>query len=129
MRVTALASGSSGNAFLLEAGTTCVLLDAGLPAPALMRYLWARGISPDRLSAIFVSHEHIDHLRGAGALARRHAIPVVANAGTFRAGDAAFGPLPETVLLPAGRLCRVGAISVRTLPPVWLATSTHPLSF
>src|SRR3954469_13132047 len=116
MRVTALASGSSGNAFLVEAGTTRILLDAGLVASALERYLWQRGVAAASLSAIFVSHEHIDHLRGAGALARRHHIPVVANAGTFRAGAAAFGALPECTVLPTGGECKAGPILVRTFP-------------
>ncbi|HMA34491.1 MAG TPA: MBL fold metallo-hydrolase [Chloroflexia bacterium] len=116
MRVTALASGSSGNAFLVEVGTTSVLLDAGLPGPALERYLWQRGVAAADLSAIFVSHEHIDHLRGVGALARRHGIPVVANAATLRAGAALLGPLPEPVLLPVGGACQAGPIQVRTFP-------------
>jgi phosphoribosyl 1,2-cyclic phosphodiesterase len=116
VRVTALASGSSGNAFLVEAGSTRVLLDAGLAAPALARYLTARGIAPATLAAIFVSHEHSDHVRGAGGLARRYRVPVVANGGTFRAGAAALGPVPEQVALPTGGECRVGALLVRTFP-------------
>jgi len=114
VRVTSLASGSSGNAFLVEAGTTSLLLDAGLPAPALERYLWMRNIAPGTLSAIFVSHEHIDHVRGAGALSRRHGVPVVANAATFIAGVDALGTPAEQVVLPVGGECRVGPVTVRT---------------
>jgi phosphoribosyl 1,2-cyclic phosphodiesterase len=116
VRVSALASGSSGNAFLVEAGTTHILLDAGLVAPALERYLWQCGSPAASLSAIFVSHEHIDHLRGVGGLARRHGIPVVANAATFRAGAQAFGTLPERTVLATGQECKAGPISVRTFP-------------
>src|SRR5438105_13346756 len=92
VRVSALASGSSGNAFLVEAvganGTADValLFDAGLNAGMLEYYLRQRGTSPSQLAAIFVSHEHIDHLRGVGLLARRYRLPVVATAGTFLAG-------------------------------------------
>jgi phosphoribosyl 1,2-cyclic phosphodiesterase len=114
VRVTSLASGSSGNAFLVEAGTTTLLLDAGLPAPALERHLWMRNIAPGTLSAIFVSHEHIDHVRGAGMLSRRHGIPVVANAATFIAGVDALGTAAEQVMLPVGGECRVGPVTVRT---------------
>jgi phosphoribosyl 1,2-cyclic phosphodiesterase len=114
VRVTSLASGSSGNAFLLEVGTTTLLLDAGLSAPALERHLWMRNIAPGTLSAIFVSHEHIDHVRGAGMLSRRHGIPVVANAATFIAGVDALGTAAEQVRLPVGGECRVGPITVRT---------------
>ena len=116
MRVTALASGSSGNAYLIEEGTTRVLIDAGLPAPALERFLRLRGVDAASLSALFLSHEHTDHIRGAGALARRHGIPVVANEATFRAAAEWLGPLPERVVLPTGGECSAGPIRVRVFP-------------
>jgi phosphoribosyl 1,2-cyclic phosphodiesterase len=116
VRVTALASGSSGNAYLVEVGTTRVLFDAGLAAPDLVRYLTARGVPPATLSGIFISHEHSDHIRGVGALARRYRLPVVANRGTFRAGASMIGPLPETIELPTGEACRAGVLTVRTFP-------------
>jgi len=111
-----LASGSSGNAYLVQVGEVSVLLDAGLPGPVLERFLAARGVAPRSLSAIFLSHEHSDHVRGAGALARRHAIPVVANAGTFAAAALALGDLPERVELAAGHACQAGALAVCTFP-------------
>jgi phosphoribosyl 1,2-cyclic phosphodiesterase len=114
VRVTSLASGSSGNAYLVESGTTRILLDAGLVAPVLERYLRRHGVDPLTLSAIFVSHEHSDHLRGVGGLARRFRIPVVATAGTLRAGADTLGRLPEAVPLPPGHECRAGGIAVRT---------------
>ncbi|HEX8220384.1 MAG TPA: MBL fold metallo-hydrolase [Chloroflexia bacterium] len=108
IRVTALASGSSGNAFLVEAAGTRLLFDAGLHAATLEHYLRQCGTSPSRLSAIFVSHEHIDHLRGAGMLARRYRLPVVASEGTFLAGAMQLGSLPEKVVQPPGREVYVG---------------------
>src|SRR6266571_989533 len=99
VRVSALASGSSGNAFLIEAaganGSAGVklLFDAGLNAGMLEYYLRQRGTSPSQLAAIFVSHEHIDHLRGVGLLSRRYGLPVVATEGTFLAGAIQFGAL------------------------------------
>ncbi|MEO8286174.1 MAG: MBL fold metallo-hydrolase [Chloroflexota bacterium] len=119
-RVSALASGSSGNAFLVEAAGIKLLFDAGLNAATLEYYLRQRGTSPSELAAIFVSHEHIDHLRGAGILARRHRLPVVASEGTFRAGAAQFGVLPDIVVQKPGSEVNVnaadgtGKITVRT---------------
>jgi phosphoribosyl 1,2-cyclic phosphodiesterase len=120
LRVSALASGSSGNAFLVEAAGVKLLFDAGLNAAALEYYLRQRGTTPSQLAAIFVSHEHIDHLRGAGTLARRYKLPVVASEGTFRAGAWQFGSLPDKVVQPPG--CEVhvdgtdglGGVTVRT---------------
>jgi phosphoribosyl 1,2-cyclic phosphodiesterase len=114
VRVTALASGSSGNAFLVEAEGIKLLFDAGLPGAMLEYYLRQRGASPSQLAAIFVSHEHIDHLRGAGTLARRYKLPVVASEGTFLAGARQFGFLPEKVVQPPGREVCIGGVTVRT---------------
>jgi phosphoribosyl 1,2-cyclic phosphodiesterase len=120
VRVSALASGSSGNAFLVEVPGTRLLFDAGLNAAVLEYYLRQRGISPSQLAAIFVSHEHIDHLRGVGLLARRYKLPVVASQGTFRAGAWQFGNLPEKVVQPPGSEISIGGsngtggVTVRT---------------
>lgn len=103
VRVSALASGSSGNAFLVEAAGIKLLFDAGLNAGTLEYYLRQREVSPAALAAIFVSHEHIDHLRGAGVLARRYRLPVVASEGTFLAGASQLGALREKVAQPPGR--------------------------
>jgi phosphoribosyl 1,2-cyclic phosphodiesterase len=114
IRVSALASGSSGNAFLIEAAEVKLLFDAGLNASTLEFYLRLRGTSPSQLAAIFVSHEHIDHLRGAGILARRYRLPIVATEGTFLAGADQFGALPEKVVQPPGHEVNVSGVTVRT---------------
>jgi phosphoribosyl 1,2-cyclic phosphodiesterase len=117
VRVSALASGSSGNAFLVEAGGTRLLFDAGLNASALELYLRQRGTAPSQLAAIFISHEHTDHVKGAGMLARRYKLPVVASEGTFLAGAWHLGRLPEKVVQPVGRELYMGSdggVTVRT---------------
>lgn len=114
VRVSALASGSSGNAFLVEAAGVKLLFDAGLNAGMLEYYLRQRGITPSKLAALFVSHEHIDHLRGAGILARRYKLPVIASEGTFRAGIWQFGALPEKVVQSPGSETHIGGVIVRT---------------
>ena len=85
VRVHALASGSSGNAFLVQAGRTHVLIDAGLPVRTLSALLARRGVHANGLDAILLTHEHSDHSCGAGPLARRMGAPVVANAATLDA--------------------------------------------
>src|SRR4051794_17916749 len=109
VRVSALSSGSSGNAFLVEGLGIKVLIDAGLNAGAMEHYLWQRGAVPSQLSAIFVSHEHIDHLRSAGSLARRYNLPVIATEGTFKAGVWQFGSLPEKIVQRPGSEVYIGA--------------------
>jgi len=76
LRICLLASGSKGNALYLETGDTRVLIDAGLAAREIAGRLRAIGADPDARDAILVSHEHRDHCRGLGPMARRHKLPV-----------------------------------------------------
>lgn len=76
MRVCLLASGSRGNATLIEVDGCHLLIDAGLSAREIDRRLREIGLSADDLDALLVTHEHHDHVTGIGPLARRHQIPV-----------------------------------------------------
>jgi phosphoribosyl 1,2-cyclic phosphodiesterase len=82
LSVTSLASGSNGNAFLVQAGPQTLLVEAGLSVRTLERHMRQRGIDPAALSAIVVSHEHHDHAQSAGPLARRYGVPLISSAGT-----------------------------------------------
>ncbi len=76
MRVAVLGSGSSGNATLVRAGNTRVLVDAGFSARDLARRLDLLGVEPEEVAAIVVTHDHGDHTRGMGVFARRHGTPI-----------------------------------------------------
>lgn len=89
--VCVLASGSRGNAIYMEAGDTAVLFDAGLSGAEIERRMRSRRIEPDRLNAIVVSHEHSDHIRGVGVLARRYDLPVYSSDGTMKAAEKQLG--------------------------------------
>ncbi len=92
MRFASLGSGSRGNATLVEAGDTRLLVDCGYTLREFERRLAALEVAVEALSAILVTHEHSDHVRGVGPVARRHGIPVWTSAGTARAAD--LGDLP-----------------------------------
>lgn len=83
--ICVLASGSKGNAIYVASGDTAVLFDAGLSGIKIERLMKQRGISPDNLDALVVSHEHSDHVSGIGVLARRYRLPVYINPGTQKA--------------------------------------------
>ena len=82
MRVTVLASGSGGNACVVETGGTRVLVDAGLSAREIERRMEARGIAAETISALFLTHEHNDHSSGALVFSQRWECPVFTTAGT-----------------------------------------------
>jgi len=76
LRVCLLASGSKGNSLYIETGQSKILIDAGLSAREIQKRLAIIGIEGADLNAVFISHEHTDHVRGAGTLARKLKIPV-----------------------------------------------------
>src|SRR4051812_48986585 len=82
MKIVILASGSSGNATLFEAGGTRVLVDAGIGPRGLSTRLGAIGVgAPD---AIVITHEHSDHVGHALRIAKQHKIPIWASEATAR---------------------------------------------
>ena len=78
MNVCILASGSTGNASLVSEGDTHLLIDCGISARRIMEGLRDCGVEPERLSAILVTHEHSDHIKGLEVLLHRCTAPVYA---------------------------------------------------
>ncbi len=83
--MTVLASGSKGNATVIVAGSTRILVDAGLSCRELMKRMVQVGEDPEALDAILITHEHVDHVTGLSVLARRLKIPVFFTESTHRA--------------------------------------------
>jgi len=83
MRCTTLASGSKGNCFFIEGESGALLIDAGLSAKEILVRISAAGLDASRISAVLVTHEHGDHLRGLDVLMRKLNIPAYATEGTL----------------------------------------------
>ncbi|HWK22179.1 MAG TPA: MBL fold metallo-hydrolase [Ureibacillus sp.] len=94
MRFSVLASGSTGNAIYVENEEHAFLVDAGLSGKK-MEQLFAK-IDRDmkKLSGILVTHEHSDHIKGLGVIARKYNVPVFANEKTWQAMDGHIGNIP-----------------------------------
>jgi phosphoribosyl 1,2-cyclic phosphodiesterase len=84
MKICVLGSSSDGNATAIWTKNTRILIDAGFSAKELERRLKSIDISPSKLDGILLSHEHSDHIRGAGILSKRYGIPIFANRATFK---------------------------------------------
>ncbi|MFN9026180.1 MAG: MBL fold metallo-hydrolase, partial [Akkermansiaceae bacterium] len=82
MRFSILGSGSTGNSTIIECGTTRVLIDAGLSAKQILSRLESIGIDPASISAILLTHEHGDHVRGLKSFIKKYPVPLYATAET-----------------------------------------------
>ena len=116
LRFRSLASGSSGNATLVEAfdglHRTRVLIDCGLGARQLAARLTAAGLSPSQLDAIFITHEHGDHVGCALLSAARFGVPLCASAGTF-AALRCTDPPPTWHIARDGQTLTIGGLQLR----------------
>ena len=76
IRLFSLYSGSTGNAFLLDADSVCILIDGGKSAKALCQAIQQCGKTPNDIQAIFVTHEHSDHIKALPVFLKKHPMPV-----------------------------------------------------
>ncbi len=115
LSVWALASGSSGNSFLIRGGRTSVLLDAGFSARTMKEKIVSVGADPSAIEAIFLTHEHSDHLCGAGVTARALKAPLIGNERTLAIAERTVGAT-ETVVMPTSTELTIGDLTIRSFP-------------
>ncbi len=118
MQLCPLYSGSSGNALFVQYGDTRILIDAGKSGRMITDALEFIGVDPRSLNAILITHEHSDHIAGAGILARKLKIPVYATRGTWNAMASKIGPVPEDFrreIEPGGDLL-IGKLGISSFP-------------
>lgn len=105
-----LASGSKGNSLYVSTGDSAVLVDCGLSAKQTLLRLELRGLSPHKIKAILITHEHGDHLRGVRVLAKRLRIPALATERTWAAGRDTRGTRHQAI--KAGEEFQVDGLSI-----------------
>ncbi len=107
-----LASGSKGNAIYISDGRTSILVDAGLSGVAIERRFQQRGLCPESLDAIIVSHEHADHIQGVGVLSRRYNLPVYMNSKTTSAIESGLGDIKELINFECGATFHINTLAI-----------------
>lgn len=95
MKISVLASGSTGNVTYIETPQHKMLVDAGLSGKKIEALMNSIGRDLSDVDALFLTHEHTDHIKGAGVLARRYNLDLYANQGTWNAITPKIGPIPE----------------------------------
>ena len=113
-----LYSGSSGNALFVQYEDTRLLIDAGKPGKQIDEALRGIGVDPATLSGLLITHEHSDHIAGAGVLARKYKLPVYATGGTWEAMEGKIGKIhPDLrVEIRAGQDFYLGDLGVVPFP-------------
>lgn len=99
-----LFSGSSGNAVYLGTDQGSLLVDCGMSAKQILEAMTAAGLNPADLQALLITHEHSDHVRGAGILSRKLSLPIYATEGTWNGMAGTIGAIPDKdrVVITAG---------------------------
>jgi len=111
-----LGSGSAGNASLISAGPTTVIVEDGFSLRESVRRIEAAGCDPEDIAAPLVSHEHGDHCRGALPLAKRRGIPIFCSAGTWSRIRNGAGDEHSWVRLVPSERVRIGDLDVLPFP-------------
>ena len=114
MRFCVLASGSKGNACYVETDKASILVDAGLSCREIVKRLEQVGVRPEGLDALIITHEHTDHIRGAGPLIRRFGVPFYINKKTLEKGLKTLGKLPDPVVIESGQVVTIKDINLET---------------
>jgi len=116
IRFTVLASGSTGNAAVIDTTDAKLLVDAGLSAKKLEQLMEARDWHPKKLDGILITHEHSDHIKGLSVLARKYALPVYANANTWKAMEKHAGDIPDSQreVIETGSTRQFGSLCVES---------------
>ncbi len=112
MQIHVLASGSTGNSILLQAGEVNVLIDAGISTRAITGGLAGLGLTPADLAAVLITHEHNDHVKGLEVLLKKYKIPVVTRHNTWQ-NLYCRESIPEECRYILERPLRIGPLKVR----------------
>ena len=113
MRFASLGSGSKGNATLVSAGDTLLMVDCGFSLRETRRRLERLSVQPEQLSAIVVTHEHSDHCAGVASLSRKYEIPVYLSHGT--AGTSRCDGSHELRCFNSEDAFTIGSVDVRAV--------------
>ena len=118
IKFCSLYSGSSGNSLFIGVGKTKILIDAGLSGIKITKALSLIDESPEELCAILITHDHVDHVKGAGILSRRYNIPIYANEGTWEVMKNLIGPvvLENIKVFNTGTVLDIGSLTVKSFP-------------
>lgn len=120
--ITSLNSGSNGNCYYIGNKEEAILIDAGISCRETERRMHQLGLTMQKVKAIFVSHEHIDHIRGIPVLSKKYRLPVYITDGTLSYSRM---QLQQTLPFQAFEPVTVGCLNVTAFPKHHDASDPH----
>lgn len=108
-------SGSSGNCTYITDDNTHILVDCGATAKYITACLGRLGVLPTQIDAVLITHEHRDHVSGAGVFARKYGTPIIATSKTIDAMHSITGNIPDSCIssCTSHEEFKIGGINVR----------------
>ncbi|WP_026898280.1 MBL fold metallo-hydrolase [Daejeonella oryzae] len=122
--ITSLNSGSNGNCYYIGNKTDAVLIDAGISCREIEKRMLRLGLSMSNLKAVFISHEHSDHIRGVSILAKKYNLPIYISSGTL----AGMSNLIEDSLVKVFNgfdEIKIGELKITAFPKIHDASDPH----
>jgi phosphoribosyl 1,2-cyclic phosphodiesterase len=122
--ITSLASGSNGNCYYIGNAEAAVLVDAGISCRETVKRMKRLGLAMDKVKAVFISHEHVDHISGLEQLSKQFSIPVYITEATLR-GSALKIEKHLTIPFQAFKPVAFGSLHVTAFPKYHDAVDAH----
>lgn len=127
LKFCSLYSGSSGNCQYIKTENATILVDAGLSGKRIQQEIVNIGEDPKKIDAIFITHEHVDHIQGVGVMSRRLNIPIYANEKTWEAMSPCIGEIKAHNIKILGPDVQIGDLTIR--PFDISHDSAHPVGY
>ena len=115
MKYCSIASGSNGNCYYVAKGEDAVLIDIGINTKHVLLRMDRLGINPTSIKAIFITHEHTDHIRGLSVFSKRFQIPVYITKGSYE-GSKLYMPKHLVNFIQPDEKVQIGALAVLGIP-------------
>lgn len=115
MKYCSIASGSNGNCYYVASGVDAVLVDIGINTKHVELRMAKLGLDPSAIKAIFITHEHTDHIRGLSVFCKRYQIPVYITAGSYK-GSRLHLPGELVHIIPIDAQIQIGGLRILAVP-------------
>lgn len=124
LQVASIASGSNGNCYYVENDQEAILVDVGISCKELEKRMKRMGLLMEKVKAIFISHEHADHICGLATTSKKYVVPVYITTATLRAART-FVPKEQIFSFAPGQAVSIGGLTITAFSKMHDAADAH----